>query len=205
MSDDPKQQEEQGAEKPAEAEAADTEEPVEEAEAPEEEREEERRPAQPSYLDMLTQQLQEKDAQLREYIAAHKRAEDDFRRAKERFEREMGREVELEKAKLVTGLFDVLDNFERSLEASKGPKSFDALYEGVAMVHQQLLGKLGELGLRRFAPQGEDFNPESQEAVAVAPVSKDADHNKVVAVLRAGYAIGDRVLRPAMVQVGRKV
>lgn len=172
-----------------------------EGEAPEEEA----RSEQPTYLDLLTRQLQEKDAQLREYIAAYRRAEDDFKKARERYEREIARTVELEKAKLVSTLFDVLDNFERSLDAAQSTQSYEALHKGVEMVYAQFLGKMQELGLTRFSPEGEEFDPSQQDAMGVIPVTADAQHNKVMAVLRPGYTMGDRVLRPAMVQVGRKV
>lgn len=158
----------------------------------------------PTYLDMLTQRLQEKDEQLREYIAAYKRAEDDFKRARERYERDIARTVELEKARLVSGLFEVLDNFERSIDASRSTGSYEALQQGVAMVHGQFLSKMQELGVTRFSPEGEEFDPATQDAMGVIPVTTDAQHNKVMAVLRPGYVMGDRVLRPAMVQVGRK-
>lgn len=166
---------------------------------------EEPRAQAPTYLDMLTEKLQEKDNQLREYIAAYKRAEDDFKKARERYERDIARTVELEKAKLVSGLFEVLDNFERSIDSAQSTKSYEALHQGVAMVHGQFLSKMQELGVTRFSPDGEEFDPASQEAMGVIPVTSDAKHNKVMAVLRPGYVMGDRVLRPAMVQVGRKV
>ena len=167
--------------------------------------EEEARAEQPTYLELLTRQVQEKDAKLREYIAAYKRAEDEFRRARERFERETTRTVELEKSKLVSTLFEVLDNFERSLDAAQTTKSYEALHTGVEMVYSQFLSKMQELGIERFSPEGEEFDPAQQDAMGVIPVATDAQHNKVIAVMRAGYTMGDRVLRPAMVQVGRKV
>ena len=161
--------------------------------------------AQPTYIEQLTQKLVEKDRLLKEYIAAHKHVEEDFRKAKDRMQRDIARTLEVERGKLLGSLFEVLDNFERSLDTSKAGKSFDALFEGVQMVYGQLLAKLQEFGLRRFSPDGEPFDPETQEAMAVAPVKDPKDHNRVLHVIRPGYAVGDRVVRPALVQVGRSV
>ena len=64
-------------------------------------------------------------------------------------------------------------------------------------------GKLAKAGVERFDPAGTPFDPNVAEAVGVVPVSDPARHDVVVEVTRPGYSLGERVIRPARVLVGR--
>jgi molecular chaperone GrpE len=66
-----------------------------------------------------------------------------------------------------------------------------------------MVQKLQELGLARLAAAGQSFDPTRHEAVAVQTVSDPAQDGVVVAELRPGFALGERVLRAAQVRVGK--
>lgn len=105
-------------------------------------------------------------------------------------------------------LLGVSDNLRRALEAI-GPEMREALappmasfVEGVELTERELLKVLEKHGVKRFDPMGEKFDPNVHQAMFEVPdPSKPA--GSVVQVVQAGYMIGDRVLRPALVGVAK--
>jgi len=162
------------------------------------------RPRLPSYVEQLKTQVEEKDKQLREYIAAYKReVVEGLEKTKQRLERDAAREKERERGELARPMMEVLDALERSLTAAESTKDIKAVVEGLRMVHLLMVQKLQELGLSRIETSGRPFDPQVHEAAAVVPVSDPALDRMVMAELRPGFRHGDRVVRPALVQVGR--
>jgi molecular chaperone GrpE (heat shock protein) len=153
---------------------------------------------------LLERELAEKQAQLHDYIRAHKKAKADFDAYRERLTRDQDKQADATTARLVTSFLEVADNLERMLDAALGSASPDALREGVQLVHRQLHQKLAELGLERHDPQGKAFDPTHMEALGVVPVEDQAEDNTVIRTLQPGYRLKGRELRPARVQVGRK-
>ena len=152
---------------------------------------------------LLEKQLSESDARLRDYIKAHKRAQAEFEELKKRLERDQAARIAEATVALFEQLLPVADNLERSLEASRGEGAEDVLREGVEMVNRLFYQALESLGLERFDPIGEAFDPECMEALGVIPVEDATQDGKVVFTLKAGFRAGDKELRPALVQVGR--
>jgi molecular chaperone GrpE len=104
----------------------------------------------------------------------------------------------------------VADNMHRALDAI-GPdlrESDDAkvkaLIEGVELTERELLKTLEKNGVKKFSPQGEKFDPNLHQAMYEVPTS-DLPPGLVADVIQAGYMIGERVLRPAMVAVSKTV
>ncbi|HKA90199.1 MAG TPA: nucleotide exchange factor GrpE [Haliangiales bacterium] len=121
--------------------------------------------------------------------------------AKLRVRRDAERKLELYKGQVLEKLLPVLDNLERSIaagEAAPGP-----WLDGVKLVHAQFLAALTEFGLERRSAVGDRFDPRLHDAVAVVPVPDPALDGVVVSETEPGYSVGDRVIRPAKVQVGR--
>src|SRR5215813_13534582 len=102
----------------------------------------------------------------------------------------------------------VADNMHRALEAigpdlreSADPK-VKALIEGLELTERELLKILEKNGVKKFSPQGEKFDPNVHQAMYEVPTS-DLPPGQVAEVIQAGYMIGDRVLRPALVAVSK--
>jgi molecular chaperone GrpE len=72
------------------------------------------------------------------------------------------------------------------------------------MVRRQFLSKLESFGVTRIAIENQPFDPLLHEAVTTVPSSDAASDGRVVGVIAHGYRIGDDVLRPALVAVGKK-
>jgi molecular chaperone GrpE len=73
--------------------------------------------------------------------------------------------------------------------------------QGVELVRNQFLSKLGAHGVRRVDATGERFDPAMHEAIVVMPTDDPAEDGTVGAVIAPGYMIGDEILRPASVAV----
>ena len=102
----------------------------------------------------------------------------------------------------------VADNMHRAL-AAIGPElreaadaKVKALIEGVELTERELLKSLEKNGVKKFSPEGEKFDPNVHQAMYEIPTS-DLPPGQVAQVIQAGYMIGDRVLRPAMVAVSK--
>jgi molecular chaperone GrpE len=99
---------------------------------------------------------------------------------------------------LVEQLLPVLDSFELALGALIDAD--DKVRKGVELVYAELLGVLEKNGVERIDAAGKPFDPTEHEAV----LQEDGDGEPVVAdILRTGYRLKGRVLRPAMVKVAR--
>ena len=152
-------------------------------------------------IDALELQLadaQQTAAKLRE---AHTEAAAEFVKTRDRLKRNHSSEIEAARMSMVARLFELADNLDRTVEA--GENGGDGLLSGVQLVRDHFFQALAELGLRRFDPSGETFDPTRHDAIGVVTV-QDADQaNVIVNVLKPGYQADGRVLRAAMVQVGK--
>jgi molecular chaperone GrpE len=105
-------------------------------------------------------------------------------------------------------VLDIADNLQRALDAvpAETRESADpmlkALIEGVELTERSLLNALEKNGVRKFDPSGEKFDPNFQQAMYEVP-DASVPQGTVVQVVQAGYTIGDRVLRPALVGIAK--
>lgn len=97
-------------------------------------------------------------------------------------------------------LIDVLDNFDRGEKAIADIEDCEKVKESFNLVHKQLTDALSKVGLEVIQCMGEEFDPNFHEAVMQTPTSEHPEHT-IIAELQKGYKLGDRVLRPALVNV----
>ena len=122
------------------------------------------------------------------------------------------REVADSKIYGITGfardVLDIADSLQRTIDAvpAETRESADpllkSLIEGVELTERSLLSALEKNGVKKFDPQGEKFNPNFQQAMYEVP-DPSVPSGTVVQVVQAGYTIGERVLRPALVGVSK--
>jgi len=133
---------------------------------------------------------------------------DDNRAFRQRIEREKDRVVAAERAKVAQALLETHDELELAFRASlrghapENPALKD-LREGVRLTLQGLAGRVAALGAERIEVRGKPYDPQTAEAVDLVAVGDPAQDGIVVEEIRPGWRIGDRVLRPARVRVGR--
>jgi molecular chaperone GrpE len=158
----------------------------------------------PTYVEELEARLAEKDRLLQQYIEQYKGAAAEFEQARVRARRDAGKEIERGKRAILVDLLDIVDNLDRALESARDARSIDTLVHGVEMVRQQFLQRLEGFGITPVDPLDQPFDPMLHEAVTTVPTPAAGNEDKVVGVVRRGYMIGDEVLRPAQVAVGKR-
>jgi len=122
---------------------------------------------------------------------------------KQRLARERDRMLEVEKGHVALILLEVLDELDLSLEASD--KDDSPLARGVRLIRDGILSRVQAMGIERFDLAGQIFDPNLAEASDVEITTVPADDQKVVSVIRAGYRLKERVIRPARVKVAKYV
>ena len=102
---------------------------------------------------------------------------------------------------LLEDLLPVIDNFEMGMLAASQDKG-SMIYIGMDMVRRQLTDFLSNLGVTEIPAEGKTFDPNVHEAVSQEDCAPDQD-GKVLRVHRRGFMLRDRLLRPAVVVVGK--
>jgi molecular chaperone GrpE len=160
----------------------------------------------PTYVEELEaktkaaeQKLQE--IQLRfEQLRAQLQAETDETR--QRLNRAADERAQQAKANFIAALLPVLDNLERATAAAETGSSPEVIAEGIRRTAASFESALATAGVEPIESVGEVFDPELHEAIETVDV-EPADAGKVVEQHTRGYKMGDRLLRPARVKVGR--
>ena len=124
---------------------------------------------------------------------------DNFRKRTQR-EREEFRQIANES--LIRELLPVLDGFERALK-QRAPAVPETFYQGMELIHRQLLDVLGRAGLEPMESSGQLFDPHYHQAVETVEDPERRDQ-EIVEELQRGYLLNRRLLRPAIVRVAVK-
>lgn len=151
-------------------------------------------------VDSLQKELAEQRQKAEDYLSRLVRLQADFDNFRKRVQREKEELVKYASAQLCEALLPVLDNFQFALAAKD--EEPDKVAEGVELIQRQLEEVLSKEGLTPVAAVGEEFNPAQHEAVLVEETAEYPD-NTVMAELRRGYMLNDRLIRPAMVKVAK--
>jgi len=144
------------------------------------------------------EQLRREREQLYDRLA---RLQAEFDNSRKRAAREQADFREYATADALKSLLPIADSLERALQASAGSGDFRS---GVELIYRQLQDVFARLGVTVLRPEGEPFDPRQHEAVEMAPTSEGED-NRVLQVLQPGYRLKDRLLRPAMVRVAKRI
>lgn len=97
-------------------------------------------------------------------------------------------------------MIEVLDNFERGLKAIETVEDCEKVKECYNLAYKNFTDVLTKAGLEPIKAEGEEFDPNFHEAVMQTPTSEKPEHT-IIAELQKGYKLGDKVLRPTLVNV----
>jgi len=147
----------------------------------------------------LEAQLEKTRAEAQRYLANWQRAEADFSNYKRRLEQERDEARRMSNAALIINVLPVLDDLERALASLDISLAGLTWFDGIRLIYRKLLLVLENAGVRQIEAEGQPFDPRFHEAVMHGP----GPEGKVVAEVQRGYKLHDRVLRPAMVVVGK--
>lgn len=149
--------------------------------------------------------IEAENAELKDRLA---RRQADFENYRKRVERERSETYNRVVADVAAKLLPVVDNLKRALEAESSVEAaesdeFRHFLSGVDLISKQLNGVLDALGVKAIAAVGEQFDPHIHEAVVTEPTD-DYAPDTVIQEIVAGYRLGDKLIRPALVKVATR-
>ena len=126
----------------------------------------------------------------------------EFDNYRKRVDRDRREQAESAMAAALEDLLPIIDDLDRALEAPAGTDA-DVYRKGVELIHKQMAELLRRRGVTAIDVVGADFDPRVHQAV-MHEVGPDHREGEVMAELRRGYMLGERLLRPAMVKVAKR-
>lgn len=158
----------------------------------------------PSYVEELEARTRAAEQKVQEVQARFEQLRQELQNetdeTRQRLNKAADERAHREKANFITALLPVLDNLQRATEATESGASAADVAEGVRRTATSFENALVAAGVEPLESVGEQFNPELHDAVETAEAE---DEGKVLEEYARGYRMGDRLLRPARVKVGR--
>ena len=158
----------------------------------------------PSYVEELEARTKAAEKQVQEVQARFDQLRQQLQRetdeTRQRLNRSADERAASEKAKFIASLLPALDNLNRAAASGAAPR--EAILEGIRSIATTFEAALTNAGVEPIQSVGEEFNPELHEAVDTEETGSEMD-GKVIEEYSRGFRMGDRLLRPARVKVGR--
>jgi molecular chaperone GrpE len=126
----------------------------------------------------------------------------DFMNYRKRIERDQATLKENISGEILKKYLVVLDDLERAMKVRPAEGDLASWAEGIELVYRKLVSILEAEGVQRIPAETEKFDPSRHEAITYEE-SPDHESDEIIEVIRQGYTIADRVLRPALVRVAR--
>ena len=145
------------------------------------------------------QQLAKAHEEATKYYNNWHRAEADFQNYKRRTEQEREELRRFGNVSVIINLLPVLDDFERAFASLDSHLAGLSWFDGIMLIYRKLRQLLENAGVTPIETEGQPFDPRFHEAVAHV----EGEEGKVISEVQRGYKLHDRVLRPAMVVVGK--
>jgi molecular chaperone GrpE len=150
----------------------------------------------------LRTELEETRSKANEYLDGWQRARAEFANYKKRVDRDQAQAYQVATGNVVRRYLEVLDDLERALK-NRPQKGEGAVWaEGIELIYRKLQNMLENEGVKPMEIENDFFDPNLHEAV-VSEDNSEYESGQIIDVIRQGYVMGDRVLRPAMVRVAR--
>lgn len=130
----------------------------------------------------------------------YKRAIADYRNLEQRVAQERRTAVQWANEILLEKLLPVVDNLEQAVASARKEERESSWFVGITMVLNQFHDILHQEGLTEIPAMGQPFDPKTHEAVDTVY----GKPNEIIHVVRKGYFLYDKILRPAIVKVGRE-
>lgn len=160
----------------------------------------------PTYVEELEARTKAAERQVQEVQSRFDQLRQQLQRetdeTRQRLNRAADERAAAEKANFITALLPVMDDLNRAIDAVSENTSRDALLEGVRSIATSFQSALTSAGVEPVAAVGEEFDPELHEAVDTEETDGGMD-GKVIQEYSRGFRMGERLLRPARVKVGR--
>jgi molecular chaperone GrpE len=163
-------------------------------------------------IESLKSEIEKKSQQAKENHDKYVRLYAEFENYKKRMVKDQAEFLKSANERLIRDILPVIDNLERAVEHAKEPsevakeelQDIKGLIAGIELTIKQFKDVLGSLGVEEVKSVGEPFDPSRHEAVSHIETDK-YDNNIVINEFQKGYILNNRILRPAMVSVAKKL
>jgi len=155
-------------------------------------------------IETLRAKLAEESQKAEEYLDRWKRSAAEFSNYRKRNEKERGELIKFTNALLITRLLPILDDLERAFQTLPANMRHFTWTDGVALVHRKLEAILEQEGLRAIEARGNPFDPALHQSI-MHEETTEFDDGVIMEELQKGYKLNERVIRPALVKVAKKV
>ena len=160
----------------------------------------------PKYVEELEARTQAAEKQVQEVQARFEQVRQQLQRetdeTRQRLNRSADERAANEKAKFIADFLPVLDDLQRAISAVSGNAPREAMLEGIRNIANSVENALTNAGVEAITAVGETFDPELHEAVDTANTEPEMD-GKVISEYSRGFRMGDRLIRPSRVTIGR--
>lgn len=156
-----------------------------------------------SEIDLLKQQLAEADAKISELQDRYLRQAAEFDNYRKRTIKEKAELIKSAAEKVMVAELPIVDDMDRALENMEKGMDADACIEGFKLIAQKFRNTLAQQGLEKIDTDGQDFDTDFHEAIALIPAPSEELKGKILDCVQAGYKLGDKVIRHAKVAVGQ--
>ena len=153
-------------------------------------------------LEELKTRLRDSEAKANEYLDGWQRARAEFANYKKRVDRDQAQVYQTAAGNIIKRYLEILDDLERALK-NRPIEGEGAIWaEGVDLIYRKLLALLEAEGVLPMGADGQFFDPNQHEAISHEAVP-ELESGQIIEVVKQGYMLGDRVLRPAWVRVAK--
>ena len=141
--------------------------------------------------------IKKKDSREKELVSTLQRLQAEFENFKKRTDKEKSDFTKFATSNIISKLLPILDNFDLAMQNKENKDEF---ISGIDMIYEQLMQTLYDAGLTKICALGKEFDPYVHEALLQEESDKD---NTILQELQSGYMLGDKLLRPTKVKIGK--
>lgn len=156
-----------------------------------------------SETDQLKLQLAEAEAKIAELQDRYLRQAAEFDNYRKRTMKEKADLIKSAAEKVMVAELPIVDDMDRALDNMEKGMDADACIEGFKLIAQKFKNTLAQQGLEKIDTDGQDFDTDYHEAIALIPAPSEELKGKILDCVQAGYKLGDKVIRHAKVAVGQ--
>ena len=153
--------------------------------------------------EQLKLQLAEAEAKIADLQDRYLRQAAEFDNYRKRTMKEKAELIKSAAEKVMVAELPIVDDMDRALDNMEKGMDADACIEGFKLIAQKFKNTLAQQGLEKIETDGQDFDTDFHEAIALIPAPGEELKGKILDCVQAGYKLGDKVIRHAKVAVGQ--
>ncbi len=157
----------------------------------------------PVLIKGLREKLRKALEEKQEYLDSWQRSRADFANFKRQEASLNADREERLRAEFAEAVIPALDSFEIAFRSPSFETAAPDWKNGVIRIYKELQKSLEKFGIISFSPLGEPFDPTRHEALREVEIGEEDKDHTVASVERSGYTLGEKVIRPAQVSIGR--